>query len=1580
MTIRTACSASLVALHEACAAIARGDCEGAIVGGVNLIMTPGATMSMTEQNVLSNDGSCKTFSAEANGYARGEAVTAVFIKRLDDALRDGNPVRAVIQGTATNHDGKTPGMSFPSIDAQEALMKRAYQVAGINDLSQTAYIECHGTGTPIGDPVETKAVARVFSDQGIYIGSVKPNFGHTEGASGLLSVIKAVVSLQNAIIAPNIKFLTPNPEIPFDSGKLTVPMKAIPWPEDRLRRASVNSFGVGGTNAHVVLESAIYHYHDPPRLSSFDDQMLLFFSANSSKALERLIANYRDYLSKNPESIPDLVYTLANRRDHLSHRAFAITGQGSMGAVSIVTKSARTPTLVMVFTGQGAQWSQMGLELLKSNPYFLNTIRQLDDYLKTMCIYTPRWTIEGELRKSGNKVRIDAAEFSQPLTTAVQIALVDALAAMGVRPDAVVGHSSGEIAGAYAAGALTAKEALLIAAYRGAAALTQERSGAMAAIGMNWQETESYLTPNVNIACDNSPESVTISGDTHVVEAVVAHIRKSRANVLARKLQVDKAYHSYHMAEIGEHYHSLIAGCIREKRPNKLFFSSVTGGLVDFCLGPRYWQQNMESPVLFRAAVSSILRHEVAESATFLEVGPHSALAGPLRQILSHERRKAHYLAIMMRNRNCVESFLSTVGSLWSFQIPVDLKALTPSGSCLSDLPPYPWDHEESYWYESRVSKEFRHRKYSHCDLLGSKLPESTDLEPSWRNIFHLQNVSWIRDHRVGNDVIFPFAGYVAMIGEAIRQINGYDEGFRLRRIVVSTALVLSDDRPTEIITTLRQRRLTDTLNSHWWDFTITSHDGRAWTRHCTGEATVQSNNFAAAQTPQPYLKKVATRDWFETLRRAGLDLGVAFQRLERITTNTTTQQAMGTVCRRTSQTDSYHLHPTAIDAALQIVGLAVTCGEPRKHRTRLPTSCDEITVSRCYTDFIVDTTAQFHGTSLIGEIRGVADGKVVLQISGLKFTSIDGRDASILGDTHAAACQVWGPDIDFLTLNNLIKLSADDSLLDLALEELTDLCLLYSQKCLVDRPPGNPRVKNFRRFIDNQIKLRDMSRLEAADEHSLSSSIDALADRLVTTHASSVAVVLQSICKNIGLMASGNLLSWKHGLESETIESFYQSINRFDVSDFVATLAHCKPNLRILEICSWRDFPSDSILSNLILSGQRVTCSKYTFMSRNYISPPEKDKARPYLDYITFNIEEDPSEQDFGQYDLIITNNAVYDTIDTESTIKNVRKLLDPLGHLLLQEPCTTARWINFAFSTHPRWWSQGHLDTSSEPRSSPKKWHRELLAAGFEEKDFADLSSENTQRPMRPIVAKLSVLPRQVKQVTLLCGSQGSDVLLRSLERSGYEVLQTTLQECIAPRHDVIALLDEDGPFFGEISPEAHKSFQSFLQNIDDAGVFWITQPCQVNCRDPRYAQVIGAARTVRSELLEDFATCEVDSIASSADLVVKAFERFQNRSTSDKLRPEYEYSIHHGMVHINRLYPFSLSDELLVAQPEDKAMLDIDILGRLSTLHWARRPTAAELKTEEVEIEIYSVGLNFRVSAAFQFASLILILMVG
>ncbi|KAM4065795.1 acyl transferase domain-containing protein [Hirsutella rhossiliensis] len=569
VTVRTACSASLIGIKEACMAMVRGDCTSAIVGGSNIIMAPSLTAVKSEQGVLSPDGSCNTFSA----------------KPLADAIRDGNPVRAVVTGTAANHNGHSPNVSQPS------------------------FFECHGTGTRKGDPIETAAVSACFGKAGVHIGSVKANLGHAEGAAGLVSVLKAVLALGNRTIPPNIKSLPRNPAISFEDANLIVPTEPTPWPEDRDERVSINSFGLGGSNAHAIIESAAsFNSTRKPGTSraAANTTHLLLFSANTPASLKAMGKKYEAFLNKTLELLPDVAYTLANRREHLPHRAFA----------------NYETSLTMVFTGQGAQWARMGYELLRSktNP----------------------------------------------------IALVDIYASVGIRPAAVLGHSSGEIAAAYAAGGLSAREAIIVAFLRGLATTRQSRKGAMGALSMSWEAAEKHLVPGVVLACDNAPKSVTISGDAGPVEEMVKRIKQSGSGVLTTVLKVEKAYHSPHMAEIGgEYYASMTDAGVVGNVHTLPFFSSVSGEFfapaAKSRFGPIYWQTNLERPVLFTLVVRSAIQQHVGPSKqVFLEVGPHAALAGPLRQILTHNSSSASYVSTLSRRIDSAESWLSALGQLFT--------------------------------------------------------------------------------------------------------------------------------------------------------------------------------------------------------------------------------------------------------------------------------------------------------------------------------------------------------------------------------------------------------------------------------------------------------------------------------------------------------------------------------------------------------------------------------------------------------------------------------------------------------------------------------------------------------------------------------------------------------------------------------------------------------------------------------------------------------------------------------------------------------------------------------------------------
>ena len=1552
----------------------RGDCEAALVGGANIILTPGTTTSMTEQGVLSKDGSCKTFSADANGYARAEAITALYIKPLADAVRDRNPVRAIIRGTAINHDGKTPGLTVPSSNAQEACIRKAYQHAGISDLSQTAFVECHGTGTPVGDPIEAKAVSRVWGEQGVLIGSVKPNVGHTEGTSGLVSVIKTILALENRLVPPNIKCLPANPAIPFESAKLTVPIEATDWPGDRLERASVNSFGVGGTNAHVILDSAASFgplWSCPPTRS---EPQLLLFSANTPRSLSKTIQDHRDFLEKDFDCVRDLAFTLANRREHLPCRGFAIAHNGSVNATYPTAKTLQPSSVIMVFTGQGAQWASMGREMLKSNVNFQRSIAASDKYLDSHFGPTITLKIEEQLRSTGKKLHFGSAEYAQPLCAAVQIALLDALTSVGVSPSAVIGHSSGEIVAAYAAGALTAEEAILIATYRGRVTNESRRSGAMAAIGFGCEQIKEYLFPSVVVACDNSPESVTISGDLDGVESTIANIRKTRPDVLTRKLQVDQAYHSQHMVDIGARYEALIGKILRPKEATIPFFSTVTGNLLrESTLDAAYWRRNLESPVLFRTAISCIHQEGLAENAVFLEVGPHSALAGPLRQNFTNLSSKAPYISAMVRNEDSVLTFLAALGKLYTFRYPLDLQVLMPRGSCLPDLPRYPWDHEASYWYESRLSKEYRQRRYPHHDLLGSKVSETSAFEPSWRNLLHLDSAPWLRDHKVADDIVFPFAAYVAMAGEAVRQLSGVEESFQLRHVVISTALVVPEGKPTELITALRKQRLTDTLDSKWWEFSISSYNGVTWIKHCTGEVVSKAEKSRISEEEvkiQPLPRKVSVRKWIHALRRAGFGLGPAFCNLEETSAGTRTQEAVAMIRNdRHGEPHKYHLHPTVIDSVVQMISVAFVKGQARTYRTRVPVSCDYVEIIRSTSNLAIKVNTESVGESALGEIRGFADNILCLKMSGLKLSVID-NDAPQSKDTHAAARLIWGPDFDFVNFDTIMRPSIDQALYTPILDEIYQLCVQYVQETKDITTLRTPHLRKFDTWLDNQFGCLASHPTSKADLDLVLERMNDLVRDLENTPASPAAVALKSICQNVNALYADQLSSWEDVLADNLKAGLSSFINHWDLSPLFQRLSFCNPTLRILEISSWRSSPSQPVLDTLRLPDGKILCSEYNFVSGGFVTPSQDQAGPMMVEYSTLDLQEDPDEQGFEgqQYDLIIADNTVHNTKNVSESLKHLRKLLRPDGYLVLQELCPRSKWINFIFGTHPRWWCGSNDERPQEPYLDLQSWQRELLAADFESSSEPLLDAIEPLQLNGVLVARPARAIPQSRQVSLLCKDQDQNTspILEHLETQGFTVAKCTLQDKVTPGQDVIALLDNDGPFFQDIDADTFGSFKKFLQCLENSGVLWITKSSQLNCRDPAYAQIIGLARTIRSELLIDFATCEIDDMGKSTPHLIQVLEKFQQRKMNDSMRPEFEYSVQDGIVRIGRFYPFALCDEILETSPDSAAKLDIEIPGRLSTLYWSQQPAVSALNPEEVEIEMYSVSLNFRVGS--------------
>lgn len=820
MTVDTACSAGLTGLDVACRYLDSFQADAMLVGGANLWLTPEHNEEVGMMHVAqSGSGRSKSFDASADGYAKAEGVNCFFLKRLNDAVRNGDPIRAIIRGSAVNASGRTNGIANPSPDAQAAVTRQAYKNAGIadEDFIKTHYLEAHGTGTLAGDPVEARGAASVFTKgrkegEELIIGSIKSNIGHSEPAAGLSGLLKATLALEKGVIPGTPTFFDPNPNIDWKNLRLKASRMSLPWPStgiDRIRRAGVNSFGFGGANAHVVVENDAQgltrHVSSYKQISTdfFDDDddddlesgsqtqgppTLLYFSANDQSSLDNYVKRLNTHL-QNPLvslELQDLAYTLSERRSRHYHGAFAIARSNpqfiAQGSLIRGKRSSTPPRIAFVFTGQGAQWPTMGAELIENFPLAKSTVEYLDDVLRSLP-NPPEWSLLEELTFSRSVAKLREPEFSQPLVTALQIALLRVLEDWGIRPEAVVGHSSGEIAAAFAAGFISSSDAIKIAYYRGQSSKQKppvERVG-MLAVGVDEPTVRKYFLLKENkiqVACYNSPSSLTLSG--LVTELEELRDRLQDDGHFARLLLVDQAYHSNYMTEIGDLYENMLHNdALFEVSPSPshqagktkpvAMFSSVTSAVVDpnTRLDAAYWKQNMVSPVRFADATAELLKQSNADF--LIELGPANALAGPISQIKKALGKESQYSSALKRNSDSIIPMYEAAGRLFlAGDQQVSLAKINRVSSRTSkviiDLPNYVWNHSTRFWHETRASKDWRFKQFINHDLIGSKISAVGWNAPTFKGTLKLANLPWLRDHKLGSDVVFPVGQFSRLV------------------------------------------------------------------------------------------------------------------------------------------------------------------------------------------------------------------------------------------------------------------------------------------------------------------------------------------------------------------------------------------------------------------------------------------------------------------------------------------------------------------------------------------------------------------------------------------------------------------------------------------------------------------------------------------------------------------------------------------------------------------------------------------------------------------------------------------------
>ncbi len=798
LAVDTACSSSLVSTHLAVNSLRSRECDMALTAGVNLLLTPESTVTFTKLQMMSPDGRCKTFDANADGFVRGEGVGVVILKRLSDALAAGDPIIAVIAGTAVNQDGNSNGITAPNGLSQQLVIRQALANAKIKP-EQVSYVETHGTGTKLGDPIEVEALAEVIgsaaaNEMPCVLGSVKTNIGHLEGAAGIAGLIKAALVLNRERIPPHLHFHELNPLIPMAGTRFEIPVAERPYRRtDQPRYAGVSSFGFGGTNAHLILSEAPL----PEALPSAElaAPFLMPLSARSQDALRELAGKYGAFLADYDLPLADIIYTAARRRSHHEFRlaqvavdkadliarlnAFAAGDDKSTAVVGQVVPSGERG-LTFVFSGQGPQWHGMGRELLETEPVFHDKVVEIDQLLR----HHADWSLLDELTKENG--RLQDTEIAQPAIFALQVGLAALWRSWGIVPDAVVGHSVGEVAAAHVAGVLSLPDAVAVIFHRGRLMQQATGLGKMAAVGLSRAAAEQHLAnyPGLTIGAENSPLSLTLSGDAEALAELVPALQE--AGVFARMLTVNYAFHSPVMEPFQRELEKVLKGITVNSAAIPIY-STVRGQRAqpgDY--DAAYWGRNIRQPVLFAPAVQAMAADGFT---TCVEISPHPVLTHSILQCAPEWTVRPS----MQRDQAVRPILLQTAGALFTQGFPINWELLAPAGQVVA-LPNYPWQNQR-YWLETgrRKQREISGQPTGH-PLLGQRLRSPL---PTFEADLDTETLPEGFTHRLGAVRLLPAAAFLDGL-LAAAAADHPDGAFVLEQVALEKPLLLNEPQTVQ--------------------------------------------------------------------------------------------------------------------------------------------------------------------------------------------------------------------------------------------------------------------------------------------------------------------------------------------------------------------------------------------------------------------------------------------------------------------------------------------------------------------------------------------------------------------------------------------------------------------------------------------------------------------------------------------------------------------------------------------------------------------------------------------------------------
>ena len=1024
MAVDTACSSSLVATHLACSSLRAEQADIAIAGGVNVLLSPNGTIQLSRLRAMAADGRCKTFDAAADGFVRAEGCGVVVLKRLADALADGDRIHALIRGSAVNHGGGSSGLTVPSGPAQEAVINAALASAGVA-AAQIGYVEAHGSGTSLGDPIEVDAIGNTLgAAEGrttpVILGSVKTNLGHLEAAAGVAGLIKAALVLAHQEIPPHLHLRAVNPHIDLARNRACIATEARPWPDELPRCfAGVSAFGLTGTNAHVVLEAAPPAPQPEP---GAEGPFILPLSARSESALRDLAAAVRGQLEDPQVDLPSLAKSASVRRSHHLHR-LAVVGTSKSQITeqldalataapdpSAASRGGAAPKVVFVFPGQGSQWLGMARQLLDEAPAFAEAIASCEAAFAAHV----DWSLTGALGGDGDA--LSAIDVIQPALFAIQVALVAQWRTYGVEPDAVIGHSMGEVAAAHVAGALTLADAATIICRRSRLLRRVSGKGEMAVVELSVPEARraiAGLDDRLSIAVSNAPRTTVISGDPDAIDQVVSGLQAKA--VFCRRVKVDVASHSPQMDPLRPDLLEALTDLAPIPARTQMW-STVTGAPVRGAeLDAVYWADNLRQPVRFADAVAAAAGDR--GGCIFVEISPHPILTPSITQVTAALPSPCTVTGTLRRDEDERGAFLTALGALYAAGYPVAWTRIYDGRVAVVPLPTYPWQHER-HRFSSDVDGSPKPAVAGH-PLIGLGLDAAS---PGGRRYYEAPldttRLPYLADHQVDGAVLLPASAYL----EAGLAAAG---GAPLHDVRFEEALVLTPDRPRRL-----QLVLTDDTPRRFEVFSRET-DG-PWIRHASGTASPAETHTA----PPANLEVIAARcsqaldaeAHYDALAARGLTYGPRFRVVHGLLRRD--GEALATLrCEdglRAEAAACYVVHPAILDGCLQAISAAApSAGETRT--TFVPVALGRLRVHAPLVgpELLVHAVARQTADGYHADLT-VTDptGTVLLEAAGVETRAIDG--ASSTGGDHyevrwqaAAAPQASAPPSRCLILTD---------------------------------------------------------------------------------------------------------------------------------------------------------------------------------------------------------------------------------------------------------------------------------------------------------------------------------------------------------------------------------------------------------------------------------------------------------------------------------------------------------------------------------------------------------------------------------